>query len=285
MLAKHDAPETRNTQYAVLCLSASRSPTAEIDRELQTASEAGFACVELWAPALETYLARHPLLWLDMQMREHGIHSLVLNGIELVTTTLGADGEAAPISQARFLELCAHLDTLGGGLIVVHPAIGREDQKAGLGETVHALRAYADLAAPFEVLLALECRADSTVPDLNAAQDLVERAARSNLRLALSTREWCASEADPRTLDALGSGLLALVHLDHLPGRPPQGSADRQGLPTRVAPDLILNLCAHLAAAGFRGPYCIPLTSGPGTPLERARAAREMACLQLQASP
>ena len=100
-----------------LCLSTSRSPTAEIDRELQTAGEAGFACIELWAPALEAYLAHHPLVWLDMQMRQQGIHRLVVNGTELPSTIRSAYDEDAMVDQARFLELCTHLDSLGGGTI------------------------------------------------------------------------------------------------------------------------------------------------------------------------
>ena len=260
-----------------LCLSTSRSPTAEIDRELQTAGEAGFACIELWAPALEAYLAHHPLVWLDMQMRQHGIHRLVVNGTELPSTIRSAYDEDAMVDQARFLELCTHLDSLGGGTIVVHPAAEREDRDNHSEGFVRTLRAYADLAAPFEVLLAFEFRANRIVPDLDTAQDIVERVAQRNLRLALSTREWRASGTDPRKLEAIKPGILTLVHLDQLPDRLTQAVSDPEQPPVGDRPDLAPELCATLAATGFRGPYCVPLPSGPGTPLERAHAARQAA--------
>lgn len=261
----------RNPKYS-LCLSTSRSPTAEIDRELQVAGEAGFSCVELWAPALEAYLARYPVVWLDMQLRQHGIRALVLDGL----APLAAEHtEDTLVNQARFLEQCTHLDSLGGGTIVLRPAAGQEENQSRSEANARALRIYADLAAPFEVILAFEFQANSMVPGLSAAHDLVQRVARSNLRLALSVREWAAQGSDPQELEAFDPSQLALVHLD----RP----LDQQ--PTESESDSAQDPCARLAAAGFRGPYCISLPSGPGTLLDRARAARETAALQLQARP
>jgi sugar phosphate isomerase/epimerase len=265
-----------------LCLSTSRSPTAEIDHELEIAGQAGFSCVELWAPALHAYLARHPPVWLDVQLRQHGIRTLVLNGLDPLPIM---DVEDALVNQAHFLELCTHLDALGGATIVLHPAEKQGKNKQRLPGFEHTLRAYADLAAPFEVLLAFEFRANGIVPDLGTAQDLVQRGARSNLRLALSTREWQISAGDPQALDALKSDLLALVHLDSLPDEQPQASAKSTQPPTRDDPGLSPDVYARLSAAGFGGPYCLLPASGPGTPLECARAARELACRTLQASP
>jgi len=262
--------ETRNTPR--LCLSASRSPTAEIDREIETAGQAGFTRLELWAPAFEAYLARRPTIWLDMQMRAHGIRSLIVNGLAPPSEDRGED---ALLFQARFLELCSHLDALGGGTVVLHPLAKQAgDQPEG---NVRALRACADLAAPFEVILAFEYQAQSSTPDLDTAREIVERAARSSLRLAISTREWFASGTDPRKIEGVEPGSLALVHLD-LPAEPaPQASPHGTQTPAGSEPGRLSDLCARLAAAGFRGPYCVPLPSGPGTLLERTHAARQAA--------
>jgi len=268
---------TRGPQYT-LCLSTSHAPGTDLDRELETASQAGFSCVELWAPVLDVYLARHPLVWLELQIRRHGLSVSAIDGLDPLPAADAAGPEDRLVHQAYFLELCTHLDALGGGTLVLH--VGAGPQRRGAETVVRALRDYADLAAPFEVTLALEFKAASRVPDLDAALDLVRRAERSNLRLAISAREWCASSAGSRPLDALQPGLLALVHLDAAPDPSPAGEA----------PHPAHALYAHLAAAGFRGPYCVPLlppaveaSPTPGAPgaqgaqKERARAARQAA--------
>jgi sugar phosphate isomerase/epimerase len=257
-----------------LCLSLSSAPTGDVDRELQAASQAGFDCIELWVPALEAYLGRHPLVWLDLQVRQHKIRSLTLNGL---TAPLLDYGEDALVGQAHFMELCAHVDALGGGTIVARPARGGAGDRDRSGEVIRALRAYADMAAPFEVMLAVEFEADSAVPDWQAAQAVVERAAKSNLRLSFSTHKWHESENKPQDLETLKSGQLALVHLD---SPLPHGSAPgADSKPSSVGDEAALarTLCEHLAATGFRGPYCTPLSARPGTLLDRARAARQTA--------
>ena len=106
--------EVRNAHHAVLCLSANRASSAETDGLLQVAGEAGFSCLELWAPALETYLASHPVVWLDIQMRQCGIYRLIVNGLAPLSTVRGTQDEDTLVSKAQFLELCTHLDALGG---------------------------------------------------------------------------------------------------------------------------------------------------------------------------
>jgi len=278
------------TQHAMLCLSTDRASSVEIDRELQIAGAAGFSCIELWVPTLETYLASHPVVWLDMQMRQHGIHRLIVDGLVPLSIVRNTQDEDALVSQARFLELCTHLDTLGGAILVLHPATEQRERSEGEPETsLRVLRTYADLAAAFEIDLGFEFRADSTVPTLEAAQALVKDAARSNLHLSLSAREWCASKVESRVLNNLESSQIALVHLDSqlFPNRPrcqpsqatltDRGPSEAGASPTDDEPALTLALCTHLAAAGFRGPYCIPISSGTGAPLDRARAAHRAA--------
>jgi sugar phosphate isomerase/epimerase len=287
MLGKRRPSPTQETEHGIrnrccLCLSTSRSPAAEIDRELECAGEAGFSCVELWAPALEAYLTRYPLVWLDMQLRQHGIRTLVINGLSPLPVEQIED---ALVSQARFLELCTHLDTLGGGTVVLHPAKKEGSRGHRAPEFEHTLRVYADLAAPFEIILAVEFRVNSIVPDLGTAQALLDRAARSNLRLAFSAREWAAGGGDLEILDAFELGALALVHLDSQTDRQPQAPTGPTQSPAQAEPDLAQDLCARLSTAGFCGPYCIPLSSEPGTPLERARAAQEIARRKLETSP
>jgi len=282
MLRAHDIPPP---QHAILCLSTNHASGIEIDRELQAAGEAGFPCIELWAPSLETYLASHPVVWLDMQMRQHGIHHLIVNGLVPISIVHGTQHEDALVSRARFLELCTHLDALGGAILVLHPATERrKGSEVELETSLRVLRTYADLAAPFEIDLGFEFRADSAVPTLEAAQALVKGAARSNLRLSLSAREWCASQVGPCAPNVLESSQFALVHLDSqlsidIPRRQASQAASAGSVPNSAGasptddePALTLALCTQLADAGFRGPYCIPISTGTDVLLDRARA-------------
>jgi sugar phosphate isomerase/epimerase len=256
-----------------LCLSLDHTPTDDLDEQIQAAGRAGFACVELWAPALDAYLRRRPLIWLDALLVRHRVHSCVLNGPAL--PALG-QGEDSAYSQANFMELCTHLDALGGGTIVLQPAKLEGQDRDRSEESVRALRAYADLAAPFEVTLAFQFKAGSTVPDLRTAQQIADRADKHNLRLAISTSAWYESRTEPQRLEALEPGQLALVHLDSpLPTAQPS--------PTSEEAALTLALCRKLAASGFRGLYSLPLGAQPGTLVERAGVARQAALGFLQA--
>ena len=257
-----------------LCLGLGRAPSDDLDDQIEAASQAGFSCVELWALALDAFLGSRPLLWLDMLLKQHKVHSLVLNGL---TLPLPGYGEYSAHSQAYFLELCTHLDALGGGTIILQPARPAGEGRGRSEENVRALRTYADLAAPFEVALAFEFRASSTVSAWKAAQHVVDRAAKSNLRLSISTHEWYKSQAEPYDLDALKPNHLALVHLDSPLPNPSAAAMAPEPSPRKEEAALTLALCRQLAAAGFRGPYCIPPNAQPWARIERARAVRQAA--------
>ena len=263
-----------------LCLSLCRTPTDDLDDQIEAASQAGFTCVELRALALDAFLGPRPLLWLDMLLKQHKVHSLVLNGL---TLPLPGYGEYSAYSQAYFLELCTHLDALGGGTIVLQPAEFAREGRGRSAENVRALRTYADLAAPFDVTLAFEFSANSTVSDWEAAQHIVDRAARSNLRLSISTHEWYKSKAEPGDLDTLKPGQLALVHLDSPLPSPSAAATAPEPSPQKEEAARTLALCRQLEAAGFRGPYCIPLDAQPWARIERARAVRQAALDLLKA--
>ena len=248
-----------------ICLSTPRSSSTSLETEIRAASEAGITALDLWAPKLDACLATYPTIWLAMHLREHRVYATAVSGRDLFSP---ATVEERSLDEARFLELCAHLDALGGGLVVVGTDMRRESAAAQHEAlTIRALRGYANLAAPFEVQVALEYRSDGTCiePAPSSGQAIVHRIARRNVSLALNTRELIKSGTPPEALDALDIGILALVRIEselHL---------DRQRA-----------ICRHLADRGFRGPYCIEWPSDPQGPqpdslAESARQARQAA--------
>jgi len=249
-----------------------------LEEDLRITSKAGLTCIDLWSPKLDKYLATYPIAWLDMKLREYRVYPAAVSGLELAP---GATQEDNLVHQAHFLETCTHMDTLGGGTIVVHPQAQAKNEEAEAKATpaqivpwvVRALRTYSDLAAPFDVHVAFEFRSDarSTVRSLSASQEIVRQVARSNVGLSLNTLDLRRSGVKPEDLEALDVGKLKLVHLE---GALPTDQSDRTShslpagrgeaaMPVRSDWDAreegstLRRICEHLASQGFRGPYCI----------------------------
>jgi sugar phosphate isomerase/epimerase len=294
-----------------LCLAGDRSRATSLEEDIRIASEAGFTCIDLWSPKLDEYLATYPTVWLDIKMREHHVYPVAVSGVELA---LPATREQDLLKQAHLLELCTRLDALGGGTIVIHPRVQPWDEDP-TAETepaqtvprlVRALRAYSGLAAPFDVHLALEFRADArgTTRTLAASQEIVRKVSRSNVGLSLNTLGLYESEVRPEELNTLDVGRLKLVHLERAPSvkrssHPTSAPAGRGKTEMWATPSPALDrmpgvtesplqaICEHLATQGFRGPYCITyptkqeaakLALGSQTlPQERARWAKQVA--------
>jgi 2-keto-myo-inositol isomerase len=225
-------------------LSESLAPDSSLADDVRAASEAGFSALDLWAPKLDDALATYPVVWLDIELQKQGVHAASVSGVELPHP---ARQEDALVLRARFLELCTHLDALGGGTIVAWPgaspaSVGRGTEAASWMAGV--LRRYSNLAAPFEVRIALEPRANghSVVRTLAAAQEVVQGVNRSNVGLALDIELLRESGAKPEDLQALDVSKLWLVRLEG------------GGLSPTTMQQAI---CKRLADKGYRGPYCI----------------------------
>ena len=248
-----------------LCLSDT-DPGTSIEQVIRAAAETGFSCLDVWAPALETYLATYPLVVLDALLGERRLHIAAISGLDPLPI---GSRERLLLAQARFLDLCVHLDTLGGGILVVELeqyAGDERTERTVTTLTAHALQSLSDLAAPFEVRIALAAgHADrqSTVRSLAHSCEIIEHTARHNVGLALDV-QGCAQTTDALSeVEALDLDKVWLAHLDT------EKRADKSSAPRAV--------CAHLRDRGFRGPYSVRPPPGTASPVERARMAREVA--------
>jgi sugar phosphate isomerase/epimerase len=275
-----------------LCLSEPRATAPSLRDDVRAASEAGFSSLDLWAPKLDDCLATYPLIWLDMHMQEHGVYPLSISGLEPL---LWNTREDRLVYQARFLELCTHLDALGGGILVVHLGASSTDdgEPATIRQPpmVRALRDCSDLAAPFEVRVALEFQAGagSALWTLSASQEVVHSVERNNVGLALGIDQLRESGGKPEDVEALDVKRLWLVRLAAPSPVPPFQWRTEEGRPSDSAGGRLLAafqeaLCQRLAARGFRGPYCVrppePASSGQRSAdalIEGARQARQAA--------
>jgi hypothetical protein len=275
-----------------LCLSEPCATEPPLRDDVRAAGEAGFSSLDLWAPKLDDCLATYPLIWLDMHMQKHRVYPLSISGLEPLQWNTRED---RLVYQARFLELCTHLDALGGGILVVHLgaslASDGESTTVGQSQLVRALRDCSDLAAPFEVQVALEFQAGtgSALRTLSASQQVVHSVERRNVGLALGIDHLRESGGKAEDVEALDVSKLWLVRLATPSPVPPLRWPTEQGRPSDSAGGSPVStfqqaLCQRLAARGFYGPYCVPLPEPASSEqrsvdalIGRARQARQAA--------
>jgi sugar phosphate isomerase/epimerase len=249
-----------------LCLGMDAESGASLQEQADAAVGAGFRCLDLWAPTLDAYLANYPSVLLASVLRERGLYVAMVSGLPSLpivedTALQTGQGESLPareaflLYQARILALCADLDALGGGTVLVPVVQAQAFEGSPFPSPVErALRILANLAAPFEARLAviqpLKGNSEGTIEDVAA---LVERVQRPNLGLGLDLSEGTI----PASIPAATAGRLWAVRLGTTAWREDERSRLRA-------------LCAGLAAAGFSGPCSLTLLPGRD-PIETPR--------------
>ena len=149
------------------------------------------------------------------------------------------------------------------------------------------LRTLSDLAAPFEVRLALECgtHAEGPVASLAHCQQIIHRVARPNVGLSLNICALCPNEETLGQIDALDVDKLWLVRLPGAKDVPSEARPAPEGTRTADGAFFLREPCLRLSARGFVGPYSVPVPPSEGPLTEAARTAR-LATLRLaQRSP
>jgi sugar phosphate isomerase/epimerase len=256
-----------------LCLNADQRGRLSLESKVQIAGQTGYSGLEVPVSELEATLASLPSAWLDSRLQAHRIHTLIVGGVEL---PLGSSTVDVLLARARFLELCTYLDAMGGGILAVRFAGGEGGAGGAVPAVRYLLRGFADLAAPYEVSIAYEAATEETA-GVEAAYEIVQQAARTNLGLALNASSLGASGADIRLEGSLSPATLKLVRLK---------ARSMESTESRPAEEGIVGaLCARLARTGFRGPYSVEPVLGAASPREGATAARKWALDLLASQP
>jgi sugar phosphate isomerase/epimerase len=242
-----------------LCLGLDAESGASLQDLADAAAKAGFRWLDLWLPALDTYLASYPSVLLASLLEERRLYVGMVSGLSPLPVAEGPALQAGQeglalarepflLYQARMLTLCVDLDALGGGTVLV-PI---EETRASIGSPFpspleRALCALADLAAPFEARLAVTptLGQDDGERSIGDIAVLVDRVKRPNLGLGLDLSEGQI----PASIPAATVGKIWAVRLGAT------GWAEESGSQLRA-------LCAQLAAAGFSGSWSVTLVPG-----------------------
>jgi hypothetical protein len=267
-----------------LCLRSEPAAGVPLDVLIHAAVQADYACLDITADTLAEYLATYPLGWLDARLREQGVYIAAIGALEPIA--LPSQVEAL-VGQAQLVEICAHMDALGGGVITLtHHRQPGDTQPGGVTITwlASVIRTLADLAAPFEVQLALECDVYAGGPAGSVAhcQEIVRRTARSNVGLCLNAYALCSDETMGQ-IDDLDLGTLWLVRL--CGDVPSEASELPERTPTTDRSAFLGELYLRLSARGFVGPYSVTISPGDRPLTETARTARSEILRVMQGPP
>lgn len=238
-----------------LCLGRGDESETTLQEQVRAAAEAGFHCLDLSLPALDDYSASYPSIVLVTLLQQHELHVGMVSGLPPL-----APDEPLLLLRARLMALCADLDALGGGTVLLPMPLAPSAGEAHPSILERALRALADVAAPFDVRLAVIPRLGQgdAGPVLTDAAALVDRIRRPNLGLGLDL----AGGHVPAEIPAVFSQVLWAVRVGAAVWEEEKASQLRA-------------LCTQLASAGYRGPYSVAPAPAASTLAEGARLAKE----------
>ena len=245
-----------------LCLHAGHRASVALDTAIRAAAQAGFVCLNLWAPGLEATLAIHPISWLDDLFQTYGLYPVAISGLEPLSLRPRAD---YVLFQSYFVDLCSRLDSLGGGLVVV-ALESMADQPGMQAELEGGLQKLSALAIPFDVRIAVDLQGAASSPSpqpyLGLSKKIVSLPNLPNVGIALNVKQVRLNDKGLDELDALPVEKLWLVDLR-------DSTAQNDPLAKKV--------CRHLADRGFQGPYSVELVCQENNLEQTIRATRQAA--------
>ena len=182
-----------------------------IEDDIAIAAECGFGAIEFWAAKLDAHGG--PLDALGERVRAEGLSPSCINSIEDITCR-DAAGRAALLDELRRRTSMAR--AVGAPAIVVVPSCVAAPvaRKEAIEDAVDVLRAMSDVAG--DVTLAFEFlgKPGCTVPTLDMAIEIVERAGRSNVGLVLDVFHFHAGGSALEDVRRVPIERLQVVHLN-----------------------------------------------------------------------
>lgn len=205
-----------------LALNGATTMKADLETDIRAAQAAGFDCVEVWAPKLRNFLKNRSVNDLRNLFAECSQTPLSINSIEHIT--FRNNDEYEEIKQ-ECDELSKVASAIGCPYIVVVPGrlppSGATRQEV-VNESVRVLSELCNIAAPYHVKLAFEFlgQSDCSVPTLEIADEIVQRAARDNLGLVIDSFHFYTGGSTVQMIDSLDPDSLYIFHINDAEDRP-----------------------------------------------------------------
>jgi 2-keto-myo-inositol isomerase len=204
---------------------------ASLVEDIQSASAAGFDCLEIWAAKLRKFLQSSTTADLKSLLEEHGVEPYSINSIEHVTFR---DAHAHERLLHECETLCRMASEINCPYIVVVPSPLPEGQGwAGVvEESTRVLGELGSIAARHNVALAFEFlgQPDCSVQTLEEAAQIVHQLARPNVGLVLDSFHFYAGGSSMAAIEALDPEKLFIFHINDAEDRPRAELEDRHRL-------------------------------------------------------
>lgn len=264
-----------------LAFHGATSMKADLSTDIAVSAQAGYGALELWVAKVDHYLKSHSLAELKALLQKHQVAPLTLNSLEFIAFR----ADEFPQIEERCKQLCEIAAGIGCPFIAVipspRPAWDTPWEKV-VEEHVRALRALADIAAPYGIRLAFEFigYGGFSVRTPRGAWETIQTTGRDNVGLVFDVAHFTIGGGRLEEIGQLDPERIYVLHLDDVEDTTREAYTDaRRLLPGRgVAP--IGEILARLKTIGYDGPCSIELFRPEywaWDPLDLAKAARQAA--------
>ncbi len=255
------------------------TPALSLEQDLEVAGAAGYSGVELFVPKLATYLKNHTAADLARQLQNHKLAPLTMNGIENIN--LRSPEEFAKVKEeCRWLAEVSRQIGCPGIVVVPSPRPEGATWDQVKSETVTALQALADVAAPYGVKLGFEFLATSSCSVRMLAQgwEIVQATQRENVGLVFDTYHFYVGGSSWESLEQVPVDQLLVVHINDAEDLPLEQLTDGHRLLPGEGILPLDRMLGRLHARGYDGAYSLEVMRPAyreREPLEYARAGLE----------
>ena len=214
-----------------LALNGATTMRADLVTDVEAASSAGFAYLEIWAAKLTEFLKSRTCVELKAIFHKHSLAPYSINSIERITFRDERGhkdllGECEAICRVASEIDCPYVVVVPGPL--PHGAT-REDC---ISESSRVLEELARIASRFGIGLAFEFlgQPGCSVQTLDLAAEIVARVARSNVGMVIDSFHFYAGGSTIGSIEALDAEKLFIFHINDAEDRPRKQLEDRHRL-------------------------------------------------------
>jgi 2-keto-myo-inositol isomerase len=237
-----------------IALNGATTMKADLETDIVSAASAGFDGIEIRASKLHRFLERHPVSKLADLIAQHRLDPVSINSIERATFR-DSNGRRELLEECRTLSRIAA--DIGCHCIVVVPSplpdgIGRDEI---IAESSEVLRRMAEVARDFDVRLGFEFlgQPNCSVQTLDLANEIVERAAASNLGLVIDSFHFYAGGSRLESIREIDPKRICVFHINDAEDRPRSELQDCHRLLPGLGILPLRAIIASLEAIGYDG--------------------------------
>ncbi len=233
------------------CISQATTLKSPFEADPAIYSRNGWTDVEIWLTKLETFLRDHTLAEARTALESEGITPVAAASQGGLLLSRGPERESHWKHFANRLSILAEL---GVPLLIVTPDFVTQPNEADYLRAAASLGEASELAATFDVRLALEFQKTSPFcACLETAIALIDQAAAPGLGICLDVFHFCTGPSKTEDLAQLTPQTLAWVQVSDLIGTPREVAADHDRILPGEGVFPLAALMGHLVQIGYTG--------------------------------